>query len=238
MLSALGSFAAGFSDIASYFTVPTLGGLYNTATGIKGFISKVTDIFSIGMPVYPDRYEESGGNEIGTQVLVGGMDSSLAMSQEVGALTKIMDNVVVNPRTWKIHGYIGVNVENSTGAGFLSSSSVLGPLTSFVNSFGRDSLNLAIRKYIKYVSDSRRPFKFTTADGETIPCLIQSYVLKEEPENLNWVDVDLVLQEFLFVGLTSNGQNVVIGGDPWGSVGNTVKSLAKSALKTIGLKIT
>lgn len=241
MLAGLGGFATTFTNIASYFTVPTLGGLYSQTplSGLAKVLGAAADMFSIGMPIYPDKYEESGGNEIGTQVLVGGMDGSVGMESSTGALSKIMDNTVVNPRTWRIHGYIGVNIENDSLLGIAAGAGAVGlPVLSHFNaSFGREALNLVIRKYLKFISDARRPFKFTTSDGETVPALVQSYAIRNEANNLNWVDVDLQLQEFRFVGLSNDGQQMVIGGGSWGSVGSMVKQLARASVKTIGLRL-
>lgn len=234
MLNGLGAFQTTMSDIASYFSVPSLGGLYHSVTGAAAVFTKILDIFSIGMPIYPDKYEESGGNEIGTQTLVGGMDSSLGGLYSAGTLTKIMDNVVVSPRIWKIHGYMGVNIEHNKYTGIAATFG--GVLPNFVTQFGREGLNTVIKKYIKYISESRRPFKFTTADGETVPALIVRYSMKNEADNQNWVDVDLEIEEFRFVGLSSDGQQMVIGGGVWGSIGSMVKQLARGTMKSIFLR--
>lgn len=233
MLNGLGAFETTMSAIASYFTVPTLGGLYHSSSGFSKVLSVAADLFSIGMPIYPDKYEEGGGTEIGTQTLVGGMDDSEGGSlDKVGALTRIMDNVVVMPRTWRIHGYMGVDIEGGGLARTVMTGG--GTLPGIITKFGREALGLAIKSYIKYVADARRPFKFTTEDGETVPALIQSYAIKAEPDNLNWIDVDLQIQEFRFVGLTADGKNMVIGGGIWAeTAGQAVKQLAKAGLKSL-----
>lgn len=237
MLSSLAGFATAFSGVASYFSVPTLGGLYKVPKSVDlgPLFTAILDLFSIGMPVYPDKYEESGGTEIGTQVLVGGMDGSDAGA--VGALTKIMDNVVVRPRSWKIHGFIGLNLENQ---GVLRVGATFGGLpfiTSFVRQFGRELLNLGIKRYLRYVTEARRPFKFTTADGETIPALIQSYRVNEEADNLNWVDVDLDIMEFRFVGLSPEGDQVVIGSGSDVSAMSNLKQLTRATLSVVGMRL-
>lgn len=245
MLNGLGAFQSTLSDIASYFSVPSLGGLYYPASNFTGAMAafmKMVDLFAIGMPIYPDKYEESGGNEIGTQTLVGGMGEAKGGLDSAGVLTKIMDNVVVSPRVWKIHGYIGINVEHNSGIGtlvnnFSNGMPVWGQfLTGFVAQFGRDALNLVIKKYIKYISEARRPFKFTTSDGETVPALVVRYSIKNEADNLNWVDVDLEIEEFRFVSLSVDGQQIVIGSGSWGSFSSMVKQMARCALKKIALR--
>lgn len=236
MLANFGAFSSAMNDIASYFSVPTLGGLYkNPANAFTGFIQKVADIFSIGIPIYPDKYEETGGNEIGQQIIVGGIESAADLNS-VGALSKIADNVVVSPRVWKIHGYMGINIEHGS---YMQTAATFGgvPVLSQINTtFGRDALNMVMKKYVKYVADARRPFKFTTSEGETVPALIQSYSIKNEPDNLNWLDVDLTIQEFRFVSLTDGRQQAIINGGPWGSVMSMTKQLARAALKSVAMK--
>lgn len=255
MLAGLGVFSTEFKNMASYFSIPTIGSLYQSKANLTGslkeefisFVKKVQDFFSAGIPIYPDKYEERGGNEIGTQVLVGGVgngNSNTLTGKEdnqdavTGALVKIMDNVVVNPRTWIIHGYMGINIENSIVLQTGRAMNIPNPiLSSFLTTFGRETLNSLMKKYLKFVSEARRPFKFTTTDGETVPCLIKSYSLKNVAENLNWCEVDLEIQEFRFLALLSDNEQEMVGGVKglYTSAKDAARQLSRSALKSLAM---
>lgn len=228
-------------NVASMFSVPMLGGVYKKSVISDAMLQKIVDFFTQGVPVYPDSYEETGGNEIGTQVLIGGVgtDDSNAADM-VGALTKVMDNVVVNPRTWKIHGYIGINIESSKVAQVASGMGAIPFLSNFMRVFGRETLNSILKRYIQYISESRKPFKFTTADGDTIPALYKSYTIKSVPENQNWVEVELEIQEFRFVALLDDTHQEIVGGvnGVFGSPAGFAKRLSRSAFKTLAVKMT
>ena len=76
MLLNLGMFQSTVANLASYFSIPTIGALYSVpdvTDNVTEFFQKLTDFFKIGIPVYPDKYEEKGGNQIGEQVLVSGL---------------------------------------------------------------------------------------------------------------------------------------------------------------------
>lgn len=241
MLESIGVVGASIlTDIASYFTVPSMGGLYSVPSIANPALAVIASLFNVGMPIFPDKYEENGGNEIGEQVLVGGLDfSGVSLNSSVGALTRVMDNVVVQPRTWKIHGYMGINLEHSRSMRFVVGGMFTWPIiNSFVQKFGRSMLNQAIKKYIRYITQARYPFKFTTADGDTIPALVKSYSFKDESENLNWVDVDLELREFCAIGLKPDGTQEVIGGmDSEFNLFPSPANMARGALKAVGLGV-
>ena len=175
-------------------------------------------MFKFGIPIYPDVYEESGGNDISEQVLVGGIGSDSAInanpgSNVAGALIKVADNIVVNPRKWRIHGFTGFNT-NTTVGHVINGIIPEATLQSYISKFGRDSLNTTLKQALQYISEARRPFKFNTRDGETIPCLIKSYNIKTVAENNNFVEIDLEIQEFRFLALTGDdiGNQTAIGG--------------------------
>lgn len=256
MLAPMGNFATSLQNIASYFSIPTIGGLYykdKTFSAIREsndyatLVKKLLDVFQIGVPIYPDKYEETGGNEIGEQVLVGGVEGVEPSEGEqnnqptaVGALYKIMDNVVVNPRKWIIHGYIGINIENSTVLGIASGLNIPNPFfSSFLRTFGRETLNNVLKRTIQYISEARRPFKFTTVNGETLPALINKYSVKVVPENQNWVEVDLELQEFRFLALLGSNRQETIGGVSgiYSSPQDALRQLGRSTLKSIAIKV-
>lgn len=229
---------------SQYFNLPTIGGLYSmpkdvTNIAILKVVIQMLDMFKFGIPIYPDVYEESGGNDISEQVLVGGIgsDSSeggMPGADIAGALVKVADNIVVNPRKWRIHGYTGFNTNTTVGR-FVNAHSALIPevtLQSYVNKFGRDSLNNTLKQTLQFISEARRPFKFNTREGETIPCLIKSYNVKTVAENSNFVELDLEIQEFRFLALMGSDsitQKVIGGVD---NVFSPVK-LGRTALRSL-----
>lgn len=232
---------SNFTGVAQYFNLPTIGGLYSTpktviSNAILKQVIQMLDMFKFGIPIYPDVYEESGGNDISEQVLVGGIGSDSAIgsmpgSDVAGALVKVADNIVVNPRKWRIHGYTGFNTNTSLGHvidGIVPEAT----LQSFITKFGRDTLNNTLRQTLQYISEARRPFKFNTREGETVPCLIKSYNIKTVAENANFVELDLEIQEFRFLALMGSDSitQTVVGGI------NSVFSVAKlgrTALRTL-----
>lgn len=233
----------GFSGASNYFTLPSIGGLYKVDKPLftdpmkQKIMTAIFDMFKFGLPLYPDTYEENGGNNISEQVLVGGLGSGM-YNGEVGGLTKVADNIVVNPRTWRIHGYLGFDLNTTIGRGLQSGvfmNTSTGPLLQqFINTFGRDVLNGVFKQTLQYLAEARRPFKFNTKEGETIPCLFKNYSVKSVAENQNFVEVDLELQEFRFLALTTkaDGEQTTIGGV--NSVYNP-KKLGRSALKALVL---
>lgn len=207
--------------IAQYFTNPMIGGLYyDIASKLKGsnafWTGLLTNLFNIGIAVYPDKYRVQGGNAIGEQTLVTGLgtdsnegigSSSIADPNAVtGALVRIADNIVPNPRVWTIHGYVGVPMEFSRivqgGMG-----GVAGTIFKLSDQIGRPVLNTLLQKVIQKISEARQPFKFTTAEGETIPCLIKDYSFDKSAENQNFIECDLTIQEFRYIAL--QGKNTV-----------------------------
>ena len=230
--------------IGSYFTIPTIGGLYTAKklTSTNSVVQKVlSNLFKIGIPIYPDKYEESGGNEISQQVLVGGLGTGATDADTTdvvaGALVKVADNIVVNPRVWKIHGYTGVKLDNQLGqmtqdvVNAIPSSNVF---KSMIMQFGVEVVNQVFKGAIQYIAEARRPFKFNTKDGETIPCLFKSYNVTSVAENQNFVEVDLEIQEFRFIALSQSPKGDV---EPVGGVTGpfNVAKLGRCALKSLVL---
>lgn len=238
-----------FLGLGSYFTLPSIGGLYyvKKETTIKQENKlgiSLSDILKVGIPLYPDKYEESGGNDISQQVLVGGIGSNDEQSGNpgsniAGALVKVADNIVVNPRTWKIHAYTGLkisesvftNVANNLGAsmtGWFDAG-----LLSLVQKFGLEVILQVFKGTIEYLAEARRPFKFNTKDGETIPCFFKSYKVTSVPENPNFVELDLELQEFRFLALDdSEGKQQQVAAGGITSPFNKTK-LARCVLKSL-----
>lgn len=214
--------SSNLAGVAQYFNLPTIGGLYSPRRTIitnKALVTvlQLLDMFKFGIPIYPDVYEESGGNDISEQVLVGGIGSDASENAEpgddiAGALVKVADNIVVNPRKWRIHGYTGFNTNTALGH-IINGLIPEATLQSFISKFGRDTLNNTLRQTLQYISEARRPFKFNTREGETIPCLIKSYNVKTVAENSNFVELDLEIQEFRFLALTDDvGNQSAVGG--------------------------
>lgn len=247
MLLNLGVLQSSVANLASYFSIPTLGALYSVpdeTDKVKIFFKKLTDFFKIGIPVYPDKYEERGGNQIGEQVLIGGLgtdkaDGASAGADVTGALVKVADNIVVTPRTWTIHGYIGFKTDGLIGGTYASLPSAIPvpALASFLQTFGRETLNDLMKRCLRYISEARRPFKFNTADGEAVPSLLKSYSLKQVAENLNWVEVDLEIQEFRYIALTDDANQKVVGGVQgfYSSAAGFAEQLGRSALKVLAI---
>lgn len=216
------------TGVAQYFNLPTIGGLYANKKSVTfNAVIQLLDMFKFGIPIYPDVYEESGGNDISEQVLIGGIGSDSAINalpgdDVAGALLKVADNIVVNPRKWRIHGFMGYNT-NTTVGHIVNGIGFEATLQSYLIKFGRDSLNNTLKQCLQYISEARRPFKFNTRDGETIPCLIKSYNIKTVAENSNFVEVDLEIQEFRFLALTGDelGRQLPVGGV------DTISSVAK-----------
>lgn len=250
MLTSNTMISTAITNLASLFSLPSIGSLYSpeenaaeSGMTFAVFWKKVMDFFQVGVPIYPDKYEEKGGNEIGTQVLVGGIGSGNSdlktsgsqSSSATGALVKIMDNIVATPRSWVIHGYMGINFENMETTKAVTGAMTPAFLTNFVEQFGRITLNGLIKKYVEYISEARRPFKFNTSDGETVPALIKNYSVKKVAENQNWVEVDLEIHEFRFIALTSNNEQEMIGGvdSMYSSPKDTLKQMARSSVKAL-----
>lgn len=230
--------SSNLAGASQYFNLPTIGGLYAPTPDNKAlaFVVKILDMFKFGIPIYPDVYEESGGNDISEQVLVGGIGSDASSNASpgddiAGALVKVADNIVVNPRKWRIHGYTGFNSNTKLGQ-IVSGDYSDTVFQSFSTKFGRDTLNTTLKQTLQYISEARRPFKFNTREGETVPCLLKSYTVKTVAENNNFIELDLEIQEFRFMALTGdeNGNQTTVGGitTPF-----TVSKLGRSALRAI-----
>ena len=233
--------SSNLAGIGQYFNLPTIGGLYSPAktqspNKYLSAVLQMLDMFKFGIPIYPDVYEEMGSNDISEQVLVGGIGSDSSQNAKpgddiAGALVKVADNIVVNPRKWRIHGYTGFNTNTKTGQFF---NGLIGEATlqSFITKFGRDTLNTTLKQTLQYISEARRPFKFNTREGETIPCLIKSYNVKTMAENNNYVELDLEIQEFRFLALTGDEESnqTVVGGV--NSAFNVTK-LGRTALRVL-----
>lgn len=227
-------FSTVFGNIATYFSMPSIGGLYfkekTIEAGQPAGIMKVLDFFKIGIPIYADKYEERGGNEIGEQILVSAIGSDEpGIGDVTGSLVKVADNVVVTPKTWTIHGYVGINEDDIITTALRQAI----PFMNVISSFGRQALLETFRMVLRYICDARRPFKFYSADGDTIPALIKSYSAKKAPENDNWIELDIEIQEFRYIAMI-NGDKQVSGGFAAGITGKSAaQKLGQTALKKL-----
>lgn len=240
--------SSNLAGIGQYFNLPTIGGLYSpaktqTPNKFLSAVLQMLDMFKFGIPIYPDVYEEMGGNDISEQVLVGGIGSDSSQNATpgddiAGALVKVADNIVVNPRKWKIHGYTGFNfntIAGQTVSGFSMAGIGIKPepvLQSFIAKFGKDTLNSTFKQTLQYISEARRPFKFNTREGETIPCLIKSYNVKTSAENGNYIELDLEIQEFRFLALTGDEESNLTAVGGVNSAFNVTK-LGRTALRVL-----
>ena len=226
--------------LGQYFNLPTIGGLYSPKKQYSGnetvnkIVLGILDMFKFGIPLYPDVYEESGGNDISEQVLVGGIGSDsdiegVSGDDITGALIKVADNIVVNPRKWRIHGYTGLNTNTTIGQ-IINGLIPEATLQSFITKFGRDTLNSLFKQTLQYLAEARRPFKFNTRDGETVPCLMKNYKIRTAAENNNFVELDLELQEFRFLALTEDGSQASVGGV---NSNFSISQLGRTALRSL-----
>lgn len=228
------AFSTVFGNIASYFSMPSIGGLYfkekTVDAGKPAGIMKALDLFQIGIPIYTDKYEERGGNEIGEQILVSAIGSDdPGIGDATGSLVKVADNIVVTPKTWIIHGYVGIN-ENDI---LTTALKRVVPFMNVVSTFGRQMLLETFRMVLRYICDARKPFKFYSADGDTIPSLIKSYSAKKAPENDNWIELDIEIQEFRYIAMTKDDEQVS-GGFKAGITGKSaLQKLGRTALKKL-----
>lgn len=212
-------------DIVSMFTLPSIGTVYKEKTDadnlkMSNTIQLVMDFLKLGFPIYTDSITEQVSNTIGEQTLVGGIEQG-----KVGQLYKIADNIVPEPRTWVIHGYMGFASGNVLSR-LANSIPVVG---TFIKKFGHDALLSLIKEYVRYVSSARKPFRFYTSEGEEVPALIKSCKFTNKAENTNFIEVDFEIQEFRYLVIFKNDQVAKSGYtyDPM----NTMQALGRSVAK-------
>lgn len=222
------------SNISTLFSMPNIGQLYDESDGKKWYeaggnaiygaiFKSLVNILKLGFPVYTDTYEESLQNNIGEQVLIENT------GEKAGILTKVADNIVPQARIWKIHGYMGFQPIQAIP---LASDKVYGTLIGLVDKIGKPVLNSLIKDYVRYVANSRRPFKFCTTEGEVIPSLIKDYRFVDKVENSNYIEVNLEIQEFRWIGL-SNADGQYNGGEYNYSFSKTATLLGRTVAKSI-----
>lgn len=213
-------------NIASLFTLPSIGALYTEIleTEKKSFstyLYNIIDFLKIGFPVYADHMAESMANDIGEQTLVS------AMGTDAGTLQKVADNIVPQPRMWTLHGYIGYSDDN------LFASVGYSEIITIIKKFGRGTLLTVLKEYIRFLANARRPFHFNTSEGESVPAFIKSFKFNNVAENINFVEVDLEIQEFRYVALQNGGIGQRVGGAYSYGFSKTAYSMGRVAAKTL-----
>ena len=236
----LGKINRGLVNVTSYFTLPSIGALYRDADdseriGFSRYLFMAIDFLKLGFPVYTDHFEEIVANNIGEQVLVAGVENSNSggfSGNDAGILHKVADNIVPEPRKWSMHGFLGY-ASNNIFADVRRTQMPLG-LGNFVVKFGRETLLAAIKEYVRFLSNARKPFKFTTPEGETIPALIKDCKFSNKAENKNFIEVDLEIQEFRFLGVVKDVGQYVGGNYNYG-FNKTANVLGRSVAKALFL---
>ena len=235
----LGKINRGIVNVTSLFTLPSIGALYSDVNatekvGFSKFLFFALDFLKLGFPVYTDNFEEIVANNIGEQVLVAGVDNSNIGSfsaNNAGILHKVADNIVPEPRKWSMHGYLGYSSNNI----FANVTRML-PLNfgSFIDKFGRETLLSIIKEYVRFLANARKPFKFTTPEGETVPALIKDCKFSNKAENKNFIEVDLEIQEFRYLGIVKE-EGQFVGGNYNYGINKTANVLGRSVAKALFL---
>lgn len=236
----LGKIKRGLVNVTSYFTLPSIGALYRNISvtervGLSKFLFMTIDFLKLGFPVYTDHFEEVVANNIGEQVLVAGVENSNSggySANDAGILHKVADNIVPEPRKWSMHGFLGY-ASNNIFADVRRTQMPLG-LGNFVVKFGRETLLSTIKEYVRFLANARKPFKFTTPEGETIPALIKDCKFSNKAENKNFIEVDLEIQEFRFLGVVEK-EGQYVGGNYNYGINKTAKALGRSVAKALFL---
>lgn len=235
----LGKINRGIVNVTSLFTLPSIGALYSDVNatekvGFSKFLFFALDFLKLGFPVYTDNFEETVSNNIGEQVLVAGVENSNIGSfsaNNAGILHKVADNIVPEPRKWSMHGYLGYSSNN-----IFANVTRMIPLNfgSFIDKFGRETLLSIIKEYVRFLANARKPFKFTTPEGETVPALINDCKFSNKAENKNFIEVDLEIQEFRYLGIVKE-EGQFVGGNYNYGINKTANVLGRSVAKALFL---
>ena len=235
----LGKINRGIVNVTSLFTLPSIGALYSEVNatekvGFSKFLFFALDFLKLGFPVYTDNFDETVSNNIGEQVLVAGVENSNIGSfsaNNAGILHKVADNIVPEPRKWSMHGYLGYSSNN-----IFANVTRMIPLNfgSFIDKFGRETLLSIIKEYVRFLANARKPFKFTTPEGETVPALIKDCKFSNKAENKNFIEVDLEIQEFRYLGIVKE-EGQFVGGNYNYGINKTANVLGRSVAKALFL---
>ena len=235
----LGKINRGIVNVTSLFTLHSIGALYSDVNakekvGFSKFLFFALDFLKLGFPVYTDNFDETVSNNIGEQVLVAGVENSNIGSfsaHNAGILHKVADNIVPEPRKWSMHGYLGYSSNN-----IFANVTRMIPLNfgSFIDKFGRETLLSIIKEYVRFLANARKPFKFTTPEGETVPALIKDCKFSNKAENKNFIEVDLEIQEFRYLGIVKE-EGQFVGGNYNYGINKTANVLGRSVAKALFL---
>lgn len=235
----LGKINQGIVNVTSLFTLPSIGALYSDVSatekvGFSKFLFFALDFLKLGFPVYTDNFEEIITNNIGEQVLVAGVENNNIGSfsaNNAGILHKVADNIVPEPRKWSMHGYLGYSSNN-----IFANVTRMIPLNfgSFIEKFGRETLLSIIKEYVRFLANARKPFKFTTPEGETVPALIKDCKFSNKAENKNFIEVDLEIQEFRYLGIVKE-EGQFVGGNYNYGINKTANVLGRAVAKALFL---
>ena len=235
----LGKIRLGISNVISLFTLPSIGALYGDAddterVGFSKFLYAVFDFLKdLGFPVYTDHFEEIVTNNIGEQVLVAGVENSNNGSfsaNNAGILNKVADNIVPEPRRWSMHGYLGYS-SNNIIADVTRMTPIIG---NTIEKFGRETYLSIVKEYVRFLANARKPFKFTTPEGELIPALLKDCKFSNKAENKNFIEVDLEIQEFRYLGIVDK-EGQFVGGNYNYGINKTANVLGRSVAKALFL---
>ena len=234
----LGKINRGLVNVTSYFTLPSIGALYKDTSvtervGLSKFMFMAIDFLKLGFPVYTDHFEEVVENNIGEQVLVAGVENSNNGSfsaNNAGILHKVADNIVPEPRRWSMHGYLGYS-SNNIIADVTRMTPIIG---NTIEKFGRETYLSIVKEYVRFLANARKPFKFTTPEGESIPALLKDCKFSNKAENKNFIEVDLEIQEFRYLGIVDKERQFVGGNYNYG-INKTANVLGRSVAKALFL---
>ena len=234
----LGKINRGLVNVTSYFTLPSIGALYRDTSvtervGLSKFMFMAIDFLKLGFPVYTDHFEEVVSNNIGEQVLVAGVENSNNGSfsaNNAGILHKVADNIVPEPRRWSMHGYLGYS-SNNIFADVTRMTPIIG---NTIEKFGRETYLSIVKEYVRFLANARKPFKFTTPEGESIPALLKDCKFSNKAENKNFIEVDLEIQEFRYLGIVDK-EGQFVGGNYNYGINKTANVLGRSVAKALFL---
>ena len=178
-----------------------------------------------GVPICATKQELIGENKLGQQIII--------RTSEEGN-SEVTDNVTPSGRRWKVEGYLTLDflVVMPTLLG-------LGPAVYTLKRFTESSVLLTLAKtYLEYLRKLRAPFYFTTADGNTVKVIMNTYTLTDVPEVANACAVTLDVKEY--VVLETNGStdklNVPVVGLRCGmatALGGTVATMLTTSISTM-----
>ena len=129
-----------------------------------------------------------------------------------------------------MHGYLGYS-SNNIFADVTRMTPIIG---NIIEKFGRETYLSIVKEYVRFLANARKPFKFTTPEGESIPALLKDCKFSNKAENKNFIEVDLEIQEFRYLGIVDK-EGQFVGGNYNYGIDKTAQVLVLSAVKTLFL---